>query len=216
MVTKMEARDKLDSAQEFYLAGNYDLAADVYEDVIKQDPMNPYLLNNYANAKLKNKDYGEAIAGYYKAKMIVPRATELDNNLTMALQEVKLKQPQMLAFNLLTISEALIILILANLLLFFLKRVRSILPRSFILIFFLASLGLSGYTLWMQKFNKYAVVKTVSAYTHSGNDEDYQKISELLDGQIIEVLVEQDNWSKIKGSTDIAWIQNFNIEPINY
>ena len=42
-------RQKLNQAEKFYIKNEYDLAADIYSEMLELHPDNPYLMINYAN-----------------------------------------------------------------------------------------------------------------------------------------------------------------------
>ena len=81
--------EKLKQAEEYYLNQDYILASDIYKNLLQEESDNPYLLINLANTQFHQKQYAKALAHYFKAKTIIPRDKELNNNINYAIQEIK-------------------------------------------------------------------------------------------------------------------------------
>ena len=109
--------EKLKQADEYYLNQDYILASDIYKNLLQEESDNPYLLINLANTQFHQKQYAKALAHYFKAKTIIPRDKELNNNINYAIQEIKAnKLKDIYPAMFFTISESLILLIAFNLL----------------------------------------------------------------------------------------------------
>ena len=76
---KAQSVSEADSA---YLAGNYQLAANIYQEVADQYGVSAPLLFNMGNAFLQNGDYGNAMLCYQKAKKLDPGNKTISANLS--------------------------------------------------------------------------------------------------------------------------------------
>ncbi len=205
----------LENAQEAYLKQDYSQSYELYSSLVDEFPDNPYLLINAGNSSYQMKNYGDSIAYFYQAKRIIPRNKDLNNNLELVLNQVELSQPPLLSFNYLTCFEFFILLLVVNLVFLFRKRIFKSTSRRFISAFvFVLGLLSFAYISYEQKIQDFAVIKKVSVQAYSGDDTAYSKIFELLDGQIIEVILEEDNWSKIKVNDLRGWVKNESLRAI--
>jgi tetratricopeptide (TPR) repeat protein len=204
----------IEAAEQAYLEGEYELAIKNYEDISGFES-NPFILGNIANAYFENSNYGKSILYFYRAKKIIPRSKELNKNLKIVLDEIKLQQTPMLAYSWLNLWESLVLFFIFNL--FFLLRNKLFKRNSkklvLILLFVISTLNLS-WLYWEQKIQKHAVITAISTKAYSGDNEAYAEITELLDGQLILVLREEKDWSKIKVGQNIAWVRNDAIQKI--
>ena len=82
----------LTEGNDAYSKGNYSLAIQKYEAVLKSEEKgttNVTLLYNLANAHYKNKNLGKAILYWEKAKMQAPNDAAIHTNLSIATDEIK-------------------------------------------------------------------------------------------------------------------------------
>ncbi len=204
----MLSKTQIDAAQKLYLNGDYAEASINYESLLKKDPSNPYLMTNTANAYYHAGDYGKAIAKYYQAKKYISRDKDLNHNLQMALEEVKLKQPAMLGYGYMTITEAFVMLLLANL--FFVFR-RKLLPKTALrylaMVLFVAAALNFSFLIYSQKIKSHAVVTVASAQLRSGNDEGFPALTELVSGQILEISAQDGAWYEVNVAGTEGWLK---------
>lgn len=178
--------------------------------------LNPKLLVNQANTQVKDGNYGKAISLYLKAKQITPRMPELNNNLSILNQELRLTQPSLYSFNFMSFSEALILLVIFNTLWVFRKKLfKGSLLKILTIICFMLSIINFAWISYEQKAKHYSVITSIAANTYSGDSKDFAVLYELLNGQIVEVLNHQETWSQIKTQEGVSWIQNSHLVGIN-
>ena len=208
-------QSKLELASSYYVNGDYQLAVEAYSELKQEYPANPLIAINLANSNYKLKNYGKAIQNYYQAKKIIPRHKELNNNLSIALNEVELKQPAMLAFNGINLLESLILVLVLNVLFIFRNRMR--LPnavKSILSILFILSILNLCFVTYEQKRKHYGVVTEISTKAYSGDNKAYSELFELLDGQIVELVRPGAAWSQIKYDGSLGWVENESLEII--
>lgn len=177
---------------------------------------NPYKLINKANLDYTGQNYGKAIAKLYKASRILPRQAEIKNNLDVINSQIKLKQPNMFCFGYMTLTEALLLAIVANLV-FLVSRnfLRNNFAKVLVSISFVVSLINLACIANQQIIKKYAVVTKISSQVYSGDNENYPELFELTDGQIIELKKQEKNWAQIKHGDELGWIRNEDIMKID-
>ncbi|MBI4057025.1 MAG: SH3 domain-containing protein [Elusimicrobia bacterium] len=78
----------LQQANQQYQAGNFGMAATLYEELLSKNPENPYLQYNSGNAYFKNGKLGKAVVHYEKATLLLPRDSDIQSNLELALKKV--------------------------------------------------------------------------------------------------------------------------------
>ena len=202
-------------AEKAYLEQNYAEASMLYAEIASKQPDNPFILINYGNTQFRLNKLGESLHKYYQAKQYIPRNKELNNNLGLALDKVKLSQPPMLSYSYLTWSEAFIFFLLFNVLFLFRKRITKNTTMRFVcILMFVVSLIGFGFISYEQKVQSFGVINSVNVQAYSGDDEGYSKLFELFDGQIVEVKQKQEEWSKIKVNNNLGWIKNENLKVI--
>ncbi len=211
----MLSKSQVEAAQKLYLNGDYAEAAANYDSLLAKEPNNAYLLVNSGNADYSNGSYGTAIAKYYQAKKFIPRDKDLNHNLEMTLNAVKLEQPAMLGYNYMTLAESFILLLLANLVFIFRRKllVKTALRYLAIVVFVFCLLNF-GFIAYSQEIKNHAVVISSSAHARSGNNAAYPELFELLSGQIVEILREDSDWSEITKGDKRGWLSNTELDSI--
>lgn len=209
-VTKSEnTLAQLESASDLYLHKAYGQSADIYESLIKDDPANPLLKVNLANCHFKMGDYGKAILNYYQAKAITPRNKELNNNLSLVFEKIELSQPPLLSYSYMNLTEAFILVLVFNILFVLRKKLIPKVSLRMVLAFAFILVGLNFLFMGVeQKIRKFAVVNKISVQAYSGDDEGFSKLFELFDGQVVEVINQEESWSQIKYDENLGWIKN--------
>ncbi len=79
------AEDLSAQADKEYRAGNFEEAISLYRELARQEPQNPFHYYNLGNAYYKTTRSGRAVANYYKAYELLPRNSDIRNNLAFAL-----------------------------------------------------------------------------------------------------------------------------------
>ncbi len=203
------------SAANAYLNGDYQSAADIYTELESDQASNPFIEINLGNAHYKLNNYGKAIKSYYQAKKIIPRNKEVNNNLSIVLNEVKLDQPAMMGFNVLNITESLILVLVFNLLFIFRNKLQiSNLFKTIISIVFMLTIINLSFVAYEQRPQHYAVITQISTKAYSGDNDAYSELFELLDGQIIEIVRPGKKWSQIRYDGALGWVSNDSFEQI--
>ncbi|MBT6842450.1 MAG: hypothetical protein HOA17_01470 [Candidatus Melainabacteria bacterium] len=206
---------KLESANQAYLDTDYQLAQTIYQEQTQEDPHNPMLLINLANSEYKTENNGKAIKHYYQAKKISPRSKELNNNLAIVLEEIKLRQDPMLAYSGLSIFESLIFFLVFNILYLLRKKLKFNSSLYFIVVLCLVvSSANLAWLAYEQKNIKRVVVTDISTKAYSGDSEAYSELFELLDGQILQLVKPGADWSQIKYGKSLGWVKNSSYELI--
>lgn len=208
-------KQKLNQAEQFYIKNDYDLAADIYAEMLELHPDNPYLMINFANTQVKQKNFGKALAYYNRAKLIIPRNHELNNNIkhtTKTLQNFN--SQSIFNFMFFNLGESLILLIVLNLLFLIFKNSKIQLIKYSLIGLFAISILNTAYVAYNQHLKNYAFVSCTSSSTHAGNNSGYPELFELSDGQIIEIIEQEKDWSKIKYKNQISWLENEKYELV--
>ena len=78
---------KLALANESYHEKNYQTAAEIFENLIKQGQNNGYLYYNLGNTHMRLGNLGHAILNYLRAKTLLPRNENLNANLRYAISQ---------------------------------------------------------------------------------------------------------------------------------
>ena len=77
----MKAAPTVSEADSAYLAEDFPLAIEIYNEIAEQQGVSAPLLFNLGNAYLQNGDYGNAMLCYQRAKKIEPGNKKINNNL---------------------------------------------------------------------------------------------------------------------------------------
>jgi len=87
---------KIARANEFYHEKDYQLAAEIFENLAAQEQNNGYLYYNLGNTHMRLGKTGYAILNYLRAKKFIPRNENLDANLRYAISQTvdQLNPPQ--------------------------------------------------------------------------------------------------------------------------
>lgn len=209
-------QEKLETATQYYQEGDFETAAALFDELTVENPSNPYILINSGNSHYQLKEYGLATKAFLKAKKIAPRSKELANNLGLLQNEIKLEQPSLVSYSYMSFAESLILVILLNIVFLMRKKLFASRPSmSFVInLFFIISVINAGFIGLNQKSQPKAVVSQISTMAYSGNSTSFSELFELLDGQIVFLMRQEDEWSQIKYSGEIGWVKNEDIEII--
>lgn len=206
---------KLELAQESFANQDYYTASEAYNDLLKEEPNNPFLLLNSGTSDYEIQNIGSALTKLYKAKKLMPRNKTLNNNIEIIENKIQLNNPQIFTLNFISFTESLVLVLIFNILFLLRSRIsQNKIWKVSISFLFLMSLILSALCFIEQKATKYAFVTSISADTYSGNNTAYSKLFELLDGQLVKVIRKEDEWSQIKYNNSLGWIENEHIELI--
>ena len=215
LVSKELSNDELFlTADKQYTDGKYDEAIQTYEKILENGFTNGYVLYNLGNSHFKKDEIGKAILFYERARRLIPRDQELNNNLNFAKaftqDKIEEKNPPFLFFMLMvllnnfTLKEVLaFVSALFSISLFcsiLYRFKRNILLKnvmiSFLTIFLVSALLLSA-KYRVSTIKKGVVVMNSAQVKSAPSDEATVEfiIHEGTDFVVLETLRE---WSKIR------------------
>lgn len=179
------------------------------------DSQNPLALSNQGIELYNSQNYGLALAKFYQAKRILPRNKIINDNLTVVEDDLQLRQPVLVTYNFLNLSESLLLLLVFSLLFVFRKIItrHHLVQFGFIVLFIFSSL-ITAAIMLEQRVQKYAVIVEPSVKAYSGNNENSAELYELVDGQILQIIRKEKSWSQISYDNQLGWIRNISLEFI--
>lgn len=86
--TSATAGDTMQNASQLYAAGQFNLAAQSYQQLVDQGYASSALYYNLGNAYMKQGELGRAIVNYQRAQQLAPRDEDIANNLELARTQV--------------------------------------------------------------------------------------------------------------------------------
>ena len=230
-----EAEKQFEQANQVYRNGDYQKAAQMYEQIFTNGYEHPALYYNLGNAYYKQKEYPSAILNFERAKRLAPSDEDIDHNLHLADLHVidKIEPvPQLFlidwwraAMNLFTtdgwawlaISLLWGTVLLGSLLLV----LRSELFRRLLLLTCTITLFLSIFSfIGMYQRNifeseQFAIVFSQSVSVKSAPDPQSTDLFVLHEGVKAQVLDTVGDWKKIKlADGKIGWMQATGLQTI--
>lgn len=204
---------KLNTALDAFIGQDYSTSSSAYNELVTENPYNPYLLINSAVSDYKEQQIGSALLKLYRAKEILPRNQLIKNNIELIENKIQLNNPQIFTLGFINFTESLVIVLTFNILFLLRSKISNNKIWKFTVSFlFILSLIVSGITFIEQKATKYAFVTSISADTYSGNNEAYSKLHEVFDGQLVKVMRKEAAWSQIKYKGSLSWIKNDDVK----
>ncbi len=234
--TQEELNSLFQEANKSYIEGNYQKAAELYEQILYQGFTNKELLFNLGNTYYRLKEYHKSILYYERAKIVDPFDEDINFNLQIAnlhnvdkIQEIPkffLKQwwedtRDIISSNQWGILAIASIWISAVSFIIFLlvlsPKIRkfSFFAGALFLILFILSTTL-GYSRYKFEINhNHAIIFSSNAYIKSSPEETSTDLFILHQGTKVEILDEIGNWFKIRlANGNIGWIKKTDIERI--
>lgn len=101
-----EAGGRLQKAENFYDAGDYKEAAELYEDFLKEKGLSGNVLFNLGNTYFRLGMTGKAVASYLAAKRLLPRDPDVKKNLNYARSFAKDKLSTEKSFSIFSVLTA--------------------------------------------------------------------------------------------------------------
>lgn len=217
----------LQQAESLYRQSQFAAALQGYEELLKNNPKDPYLYYNIGNCYFKMGSNGLAAANYYRAFKLAPRDTDIRNNLSLALSAggerlVPTGMPEILhqSFYGLSYNE------LKGL--FFIVLWLSctagsvwLIKRKFglVALTLLAVTVLCGGWYWLRAQNEnqiLAIVATPTAQLRSGPGGDFPASANITQGHLLTVQDSKDNWYEVVVNSQgiKGWVENNAIEKI--
>lgn len=227
------------TANNLYMAGNYDEAIQIYENLIAENQSNGILYFNLGNAYYRKGDSGRALLNYKRALKLNPRNPEIKRNIRMMqtgnnglLNELDpLRGPvhsmANLTANFLSINETVFIslglwfLIFAMILIYRMSNNRrlqvgvSALIFMFTILFLFVGLSL-GSRIITEITNPSAVVTAEEIPLNSQPDEAHKTEYSLKNGTEVFLIESQGEWVKLStaSNTHEGWVPVTSIERI--
>ncbi|MFA4888920.1 MAG: SH3 domain-containing protein [Candidatus Omnitrophota bacterium] len=222
---------EFDQANDLYRQARYSQAAEAYESIIKGGFVSGQLYYNLGNCYFKQQELGSAVLNYERAKIFMPRDSDLKANYEYAFNQLNLSSQQSssrlgrwldsLSAELGIDSMAIIlsVLVLAIILLclwsMFSGRASKLFkPAVFILVILLI---ITGVTLQrkISYLNKGAVVVAKEAGARFEPSESATQYFVLSEGVKVEVLDISGSWLKVRRSDKkIGWVNKEAVERI--
>lgn len=91
LVRAAEVDDLFAAANQAYSSGQYEQAAQLYQQIIDQNGYTPSLCLNLGNAELKAGHLGLALVSYERARYLAPADTGINHNLQLARKQAGLE-----------------------------------------------------------------------------------------------------------------------------
>jgi tetratricopeptide (TPR) repeat protein len=213
---------QLNNAYDNFKNGQYANAASIYETLIKVEKINnPYLYYNLSNSYYRLGEIGKAVLNIEKAYKLSPRDSDIKNNRSYLLTITGQKNDESISealtgffsLNEITVFDSIIFVLLlsAATLLFFWKK--SFIKHSIIIlsILFIVSIILTSLKASVIFSNK-AIVLSHSVLK-SGPQYNESDIYNMQAAQIVNIVSESDNWSRVNfknSDSEIidGWIEN--------
>lgn len=202
-----------------YDEGNYAAAADCFEQLAAQGNRNGHLFYNLGNARYREGALGEAILGWRRAALYLPRDGDLKANLKRgrALAKDDLPPPGKRAalartvlgpYDALSASELLLLGATAWALLLLLGAIRLTRPlpgwgAGAGVLGLLVLLGLGGWSVRSYKISQHpdAVILAEEVTLRSGRDVLSTDLARLHEGAEVRVVEVSDGWVQVALST---------------
>lgn len=223
-------------ANELYKKGNYQEAAQQYENIIVNKGVAPELFYNLGNAYYKSSEIGRSILNYERALRLYPTYDDARFNLEMVQLKVVDNIVQAPTFFLGRWIENLIKLITSNqwivisicsfisgLLFIFIfvfgstrqLRKNSFYVGSFLIIMSLFTLVFSGVRKDQLLYHHEAIVMSGVVTVKSSPDKSGTDLFQLHEGTKVNIKSTLGGWTEIKlGNGNIGWVETPNIEKI--
>jgi len=230
-------RETMTHANQFYEAGHFNEASQIYQQLVDQGYSHSSLFYNLGNAHYRQGNLGKAILNYERAARLDPRDADIQANLSYAQQQTinqydaesnsPLEQLTQIASSLLTLNEmSVLVLVLFWLLvaLFIVYRhnhvdqLRKVLGYSMVMVLLILVLGALtvGNRVYAEKTHPVAVVTAESVDVHSDPDESGLTQFTLHSGVQVILLDTRGRWAQLAllGEQFQGWIPVEAVEAI--
>lgn len=223
-------------ANDLYAKGDYQAAANEYEEILLKDGVAPELYFNLGNAYYKSGEVGRSILNYERALRLDPTYDDAKTNLEMAQLKVVdnvvqippffIKRWISIMMKLLTsnqwfvLSLILLILTLSSVLFFIFGYTLSYRKISFyaavVLLSFTVLTGFfSGVRKYQMTNHTDAIIMSGAVNVKSSPDKSGTDLFQLHEGTKVRIKSTLGNWTEIVlGNGSIGWVEDQNIEKI--
>lgn len=234
VILSEEIEPSLESAQQAYRNGEFELAIINYQGLLNQGYENYEIYYNLGNSYYKLNQIANSILNYEKAKKLNPSDEDIDFNLNIAkLQTIDKIEPipelfltqwyrNIVGFfssdNWFLLSILAIILSLISfILIVYLINFRKLTIPIFLIFIVLSLISIKfGYDqLADETDNSFAIIMNPTVYVKSAPSSSSTDLFILHEGTKIQVVEEDRNWQKIKlADGNEGWITEENISRI--
>jgi len=214
-----------------YKQGNYEKAIATYEEVLKEGFASGALYYNLGNSYFKAQQLGKAILSYERAKLFIPRDSDVQSNLNYAMSRSRASStPQEISFlkkifddykDLLTSREMMWIVVILYILIGVALVCAEIFQLStrtrWLLVIFLASVTVAQGFLWIsnvQNISRAVVVLEDAQAKFEPSDQATQHFY-LFAGEKVFVLRSEGAWAKIQRlDGKLGWVKVSDVERL--
>lgn len=214
-----------------YKQGNYEKAIATYEEVLKEGLASGALYYNLGNSYFKAQQVGKAILSYERARLFIPRDSDVQSNLNYAMSRSRASSTlQEISFlkkilddykDLLTSREMMWIVVIFYILLGVALVCAEIFQFStrtrWLLVIFLVSVTVAQGSLWVSKVqdtSRGAVVLEDTQAKFEPSDQATQHFY-LFAGEKIFVLRSEGSWAKIQRlDGKLGWVKVSDMEKV--
>lgn len=223
-------------ANDWYAKGQYKMAADLYERILKEEGVAPEIYYNLGNSYYKLNETGLAVLNYERALKLSPGYENARVNLELAQTRVVDNIHQISPFFVIRWFEIIIKSFTTNQWLFFsaiLFTLAIVLVLSFIfsfsstlrkgsfyaaLVIFILSMSTLVFSYVRKTVideSKDAIIMSGAVTVKSSPDKSGTNLFQIHEGTKVKVQSSLGNWTEIKlGNGNIGWIENSNFEII--
>ena len=202
-----QATQQFAKANQEYTAGDFDAAAQGYEELVRSRQDTPNLFYNLGNAYFRKKDFGRAILNYERTLTLDPRHPEAQANLRIARDEaralelVPTKMERLLAIATPTqyaVAAAVAFWIFAFsvvVLIFGLRRSRGLVALTMLSLLVFAATALAAWQVARgTNGSGLAIVITDNADARLATADTANRVLALPPGSEIRILSERGDW----------------------
>jgi tetratricopeptide (TPR) repeat protein len=223
-------RSEFYQANLYYAAGKYSKAIEVYEDIIRQGWESGNLYYNLGNSYFKNGQLGRAILNYEKAMRLIPLDRDLESNYRYACSLIKIKVSETKKFGIMRFIDkifayftinwlavflsviyiGILLILLASLYIYRLRKWRSLATVVLLVVFGLAFVAL------YRKASTVGRQAVVIAKKAEARFEPFEKATvyfTFYEGMKADVLLRRGRWCKVRRSDGkVAWIKKDSVD----
>ncbi len=214
-----------------YKQGDYQQAAVFYEEILAQGTVGGALYYNLGNSYFKLQQLGKAILNYERAKLFIPRDSDLQANFDYALslsaqkplaQEVPFVKRIIRSYqDMFTARETMwlsvLFCVILGIVIICAETLRLVFNQRWVIITFVAVLTLGQMSIWMDKIqdlSKTAVILDNTQARFEPNDQATEHFR-LIAGEKVFVIRIEGDWAKVKRfDGKLGWVTVATFEKV--